>query len=197
MMCVRETSCRLGGEGKVVEIDEAKLGKRKYKRGRVIDGQWIFGEIDRGSKRIFYVPVPNRTKETLLRLIQDWIAPGTTIMSDCWRMYDCLEDEGFRRLTVNHSVNFVDPDTGAHTKNIERSWRNHREGVPKYGRRENHFDGYLAAYLFFQMYPEFAIRYHHLFRYIVTMYPPHAEAADASEDKSCESEDDEAEVMAD
>ena len=40
-------------------------------------------------------------------------------MSDLWRAYDCLNDEGFQHLTVNRSLNFVDPDTGAHTQNIE------------------------------------------------------------------------------
>ncbi|KAI5693518.1 hypothetical protein M8J75_000560 [Diaphorina citri] len=33
--------------GKVVEIDEAKFGRRKYNRGRVIDGKWLFEEIKR------------------------------------------------------------------------------------------------------------------------------------------------------
>ena len=39
--------------GKVVEVDEAKLvGKRKYKRGRIIKGKWIFGWFERETKNI-------------------------------------------------------------------------------------------------------------------------------------------------
>ena len=39
----------------------------------------------------------------------------------------------------------MDPETGASTQNIERCWRDARATVPKYGRSEHHFDGYLAT----------------------------------------------------
>ncbi|XP_071575579.1 uncharacterized protein [Temnothorax nylanderi] len=116
----KKNSTKLGGPNKIVEIDEAKIGKRKYNRGRIIEGKWIFG----GYKR------------------------GTTIMSDCWRSYNCLNNEGFQHLTVNHSMNFVDPDTGAHTQHIERVWREVRANIPRYGTRTSHLVGYLAEYLF-------------------------------------------------
>jgi hypothetical protein len=41
----------LGGPGSVVEIDEAKFGRRKFNRGRIVEGQWVFGGIERGSGR--------------------------------------------------------------------------------------------------------------------------------------------------
>jgi len=41
----------LGGSGVVVEIDEAKVGHRKYNRGRWVDGCWVFGGFERGSGR--------------------------------------------------------------------------------------------------------------------------------------------------
>ena len=49
----------LGGPGVVVEIDEAKFGRRKYNRGCVIDGTWVFGGFERGSKNCFLVRVVN------------------------------------------------------------------------------------------------------------------------------------------
>jgi len=39
----------LGGEGVIVEIDEAKIGHRTYNRGRRIDGFGVFGSFERGS----------------------------------------------------------------------------------------------------------------------------------------------------
>lgn len=78
----------------------------------MIDGKWIFGGFERESGRMFIVPVPERSKECLLNVIKEWIMPGTTIISDCWKAYNCLENEDFVHYTVNHSLNFVDPDTG-------------------------------------------------------------------------------------
>ena len=92
-----------------MEIDESKFGKRKYNVGRVIEGQWVFGAICRGTRDFFMVPVGNRSAGTLLKIIKDRVKPGSTIISDCWRAYDCLESEGYQHLKVNHSLNFVDP----------------------------------------------------------------------------------------
>ena len=53
---------KVGGVGQVVEVDEAKFGRRKHNRGRIIEGQWILGGIQRNVKsKCFYVPVKDRT----------------------------------------------------------------------------------------------------------------------------------------
>ena len=51
-------------------------------------------------------------------------------MSDMWKAYDCLKDEGYTHLTVNHSLNFVDLDTGAHTQRIENTWWGVKRSMP-------------------------------------------------------------------
>lgn len=37
---------KFGGLGKIVQIDELKIGKRKYYCGYVVEGQWVFGGIE-------------------------------------------------------------------------------------------------------------------------------------------------------
>ncbi|XP_018368673.1 PREDICTED: uncharacterized protein LOC108764789 [Trachymyrmex cornetzi] len=162
---------KIGGLGHIVQIDEAKIGKRKYNCDRLIKGQWIFGGYEQGSKKMFIVPVEDRTETTLLPVIKEWILPGTTIVSDCWKSYDCLNNEGFQHLTVNHSYNFVDPETGAHTQHIEHVWREVRGNIPRYGRREYHFEGYLAEFLFKRAY-DYAERIEIFFDIIAKLYPP-------------------------
>ena len=90
---MRHTKKR-GGPGLTVEIDESKFGKRKYNVGRLIEGQWVFRVICRETRDFFLVPVEDESAETLLGVIQQYIEEGTTIISDCWKAYDCLEKEG-------------------------------------------------------------------------------------------------------
>ncbi|CAC5405116.1 unnamed protein product [Mytilus coruscus] len=137
---------KIGGDSVIVEIDESKFGKRKYHKGRQVEGQWVFGGIERDSKKSFFATVENRTKETLLKLIKDNIKPGTTIISDCWKAYNCLGSEGFEHLKVNHSVNCVDPETGAHTNTIESTWRALKKSLPKYGTVKSLYDTYFSQY---------------------------------------------------
>ncbi|XP_015377233.1 PREDICTED: uncharacterized protein LOC107171498 [Diuraphis noxia] len=92
---------KIGGVDKIVEIDESKFGKRKYHRGHRVEGQWLFGGVERGSRKCFLIPVEFRDKNTLLAIIKEWILPGTTIISDCWKSYDCLKDEGYAVCSLN------------------------------------------------------------------------------------------------
>lgn len=48
-----------------MEIDKAKIGKRKYNKGRLITGQWVFGGFERDTKKLFIEPVSERSAEML------------------------------------------------------------------------------------------------------------------------------------
>ena len=64
-----------------MQIDESKFGKRKYHQGHHVEGQWVFGGTEQDSRKCFLVTVERRDEETLLPIIQKWIAPGTIIVS--------------------------------------------------------------------------------------------------------------------
>ena len=60
---VLNAGIKLGGLGKTVEIDESKFGaKRKYKRGRVLEGLWVFGVVDRRTQKVLLFHVPDGTR---------------------------------------------------------------------------------------------------------------------------------------
>jgi len=73
----------LGGVGEIVEIDECKIGRRKYERGRVVEGSWILGMIHRGhptNYRLEICPDNKRDKDTLVTLIKKHVMRGTEIV---------------------------------------------------------------------------------------------------------------------
>ena len=108
----REAQGKIGGQGLIVEIDEAKFGNRKYNRGHVIKGKWVLGGICHETKEVFLEEAERRDKHTLLPIILEKVAQGSTVITDCWKAYNNLK-HSFAHLNGNHSLNFVDPNTGA------------------------------------------------------------------------------------
>jgi hypothetical protein len=126
-------SVKIGGPNKTVEIDESKFGKRKYHRGHPFKGQWVFGGVERDRE---YISCSRQgsNHDTLMAVIRDWIKPGTTVISDCWGAYRGLGSQGYTHLTVNHSIQFMDPTTGAHTNTTESTWRKVKAFLGQYNR---------------------------------------------------------------
>ena len=123
------------------------LVNQKNNKGRLVEGQWVLGGICREDKEIFLIPVPSCDKETLIPLLIDRIRPGSIIYSDCWRSYDCLDEHDFVHLTFNHSLNFVDPQTGCHTQNVESMWWQIKRSLPDTMTRHGQLYLHLAEYL--------------------------------------------------
>ncbi|KII73232.1 hypothetical protein RF11_09820 [Thelohanellus kitauei] len=119
---IEYTSTKIGGPGLTVEIEETKFGKKQYKSKRLVDGVWVLGGICRETGDTFLIPVCERKPETLIPLICDYIYPGSTVISDCWRYYECLTENDFKHMSENHSLNFIYPGTEAHEQNIEADW---------------------------------------------------------------------------
>ena len=150
----------IGGPGRRVQIDESKIGKRKYHRGHYVDEQWVFGGIDEDSRDSFIFCVDKRDQDTLLPIIKRWILPGTTIISDCWKVYTNLMGNCYNHKSVNHSEEFVN-DYGNHTNKIEGHWRQMKANLPSHGRRKFHYSYYLAEFLWRYKHIYIGRRYKH------------------------------------
>jgi len=141
------SSPKIGGPNKTVEIDESKFGRRKYNRGHKVKGQWVFGGVERESGKTFLVPVPDRTADTLMAVISDWIEPGTTVIISCWSAYGDIETQGYTHQTVNRTIGFVAERTDAHTNTIESTNRRAKAFLNPYNRVDDCIY-HLAHYIF-------------------------------------------------
>jgi transposase-like protein len=143
---------QIGGPGLIVEIDESHIRTRKYDVGRVLVSQaiWVFGGISRNTKECFVVQVERRDAETLLPLIQQYIAPRSIIFSDMWKAYNGIEDllEQYTHGQINHSKEFLHPvQEFVHTQNIEAMWGSIKRTLPTNLTEENR-GAYFMKYIY-------------------------------------------------
>lgn len=138
-----------------------------------MNGKWVFGMVERGSNKCFMQVVANRSRNTLLPIIRQRILPCTTIMSDCWRAYSCLGTQGYGHMTVNHSVNFVDPVTAAHTNSIEGTWSATKRSLST-NHVQGQFDTYLAEYVWRRKYRDKSVTelFRAFLRHATQLHPP-------------------------
>lgn len=169
-----ENSAKIGGIGRIVEVDESAFGKRKYNRGRLTKTRWVVGGIDRDSKKCFLKIVKKRDSDTLLQVISENVEPGTTIITDMWKGYNSLRQSRFRHETVNHSINFVSPsDRNVHTQTIESHWAKiKRDMRRRIGRMAvSTFETYLVEYVWRNMFSSDNELYEDFFRAVNYFYP--------------------------
>lgn len=102
---LKEDGYQLGGPGHIVQIDESLLVKRKYHRGRLLsEEKWVFGLYDTTPRLGVVQFVPNRKRETLLPIIEEYVAENSTIWSDKWRAYGAISTlpQNYIYGSVNH-----------------------------------------------------------------------------------------------
>ena len=116
-----------------------------------MNDDWVFGAVERTPERkCFFAVVPNRNAATLSALIATHINVGSILYSDCWRGYSTvqLNQLGFPiHNTVNHSLHYVDPVTGAHTNSIEGTWNGLKVTIRPTNRRRGYLRGHLAKFV--------------------------------------------------
>ena len=142
---------KLGGPGKICEIDESMFGKLKFGKGDKSKrrGQWVFGGImrnDGDEEGLAFAQIcenNKRTKKVLWPIIQENLEVGTIIYSDGWRAYRKLPTIGFPHRWLDHShktspyVHPADKEaplaTRLHTNKIEGFWGCLKRWLPSSG----------------------------------------------------------------
>ena len=142
---------RLGGIGHTVQIDETVIARRKYNVGRNVQQQWLFGAIDMINGSFILRNIDNRSRKELQSVIIDTIYEDTHVISDCWSSYMAIfsNRNDYTHSHVNHSRNFVNPETGANTQLIENLWSRLKSTLRrKFQRSRGHLQEYLDEFCF-------------------------------------------------
>ena len=145
---------RLGGldlvtmEPIVVEVDEIKYFHRKYVRGQWHEGHWVLGGIERGNPH-------NAFLQEYLTVAPQLSTPfcSSSLQKAAWQIQTYgrpywTAAEGYRHATVNHRVNFVNPnDPAAHTQGIESFWAHAKKKLKRMsGTNRELFVSYLREF---------------------------------------------------
>ena len=105
-----------------MEIDDIKIGKRKFLRGHFVKIQWILGSVDRNSRCYFIIVISDGTSRTFLSLFETRIEPRTLVILHCWKVYKLLDQRDYGHATANHTLYFNNPETEICPNTIESYW---------------------------------------------------------------------------
>ena len=83
----------------------------------------VFSGINPETNVGFLIFFDKRDPNTLLPLIEEYVAPGSIIQSDMWRAYNNINTlpviPPYEHRVVNHAQNFVNPMDGTTTNHVE------------------------------------------------------------------------------
>ena len=139
----------IGGEGVIVEVDETKIGKRKYNRGHRVNGAWVIVGVERTNERLLFAEVvQDRSANTIEAVLSRHIAEGSIIHTDCWRGYASISERfNVVHATVNHSLWFRDQETGVHTNTVEGTNYAIKRAIPTRCRTQEQVSEFLLEFI--------------------------------------------------
>lgn len=115
----------LGGEGEIVEIDEAYMGGARPEAYGRKHKTVVVGMVERGEGgRLIAEVVPNATHKTLRETINENVEKGSEIHADMHPAYTGLEKQGYdlRRINKDELGTYVTAD-GVTVNAVENFWR--------------------------------------------------------------------------
>ncbi|XP_067141792.1 uncharacterized protein [Centruroides vittatus] len=158
MISVSSTSdLKVGGPGKMVEIDETVVTKRKNEKGQNLKGtRWVVRGMCHQDNACFVCKVNDRSEQTLNWIISKYVNSGSTVYMDEWKGYNHIDDSeeiDTTRKCGKRAENFVDPETSVHTQTAARLWRclKSRKSLPMHF-TEDLSDSYLYSFMYKKMF---------------------------------------------
>ncbi|HUY69311.1 MAG TPA: IS1595 family transposase [Alphaproteobacteria bacterium] len=127
----------IGGQNKVVEIDETYVGgkeKNKHANKRLREGRGAVGKapvvslVERGGN-VRSMHLPEVTSKTLRPILETHISKKTYLMTDESKVYPPITDEFAGHGTVNHSAGEYGRGVFWHTNTVENYFSILKRGI--------------------------------------------------------------------
>lgn len=163
-------NCKIGGKGKVVEINVSKFEKYNCSKTK-LQGTWVFSGIEKETDKCFFKLVDKRSKEVLLKILEEHVLPGTRVFSDCWEGYGGVQDRCFQHFMSKHKVIFKDLNSESHAPKDTRRKRSKQDTHEE----TSHFDFHLTEYIWRRLHKNDELRMKNLLEGIQNLYPPRSE----------------------
>ncbi|KAF7685122.1 hypothetical protein CDIK_4129 [Cucumispora dikerogammari] len=111
---------KIVGIGKIVEVDETALCRRKDNKNCAVKTLCCVVVISREPKKIFVNLTIHKDMINLDKILVKHVELDTLIFTEHWNGYLSLSNIGYLHERVNHSRNFLNPDyKSIHTQSIE------------------------------------------------------------------------------
>lgn len=108
----------IGGQRKNKKLHIRRI---KTKRGHGTDKLPIMGIFGRNEGQVYVSVIPKLSIERIIKIIKERVVAGSSIYTDGYKMYRCLQKHGYPHEYVDHEDGeYVRGDI--HTNNIEGFW---------------------------------------------------------------------------
>lgn len=121
---------KLGGEGQIVEVDEAYVGGYRAGDTSLKSKTVVLGMVERGEggEAIIKV-VPDAKRDTIQNVIQDSVEPGTEVHADMHQAYDNLDRKGYGLKRINKAQQGYVGPRGETVNAVENFWRHLKSSI--------------------------------------------------------------------
>lgn len=120
----------IGGEGEIVEIDEAYVGGKSQGKGRGFRGNktLVLGMMEKGGNVVTKI-VQNTRRHSLWPDICATVLPGSIIHTDELQSYRGISLRGYRHQTVSHNEGEYVSKYGCTVNRVEGYWAMLKRGI--------------------------------------------------------------------
>ena len=109
---------------------------------------WVLGEWKVEGMNCLLLPIASSWAERLYR--HQSLLKHIYVLSELFKLCKILADYDQCIQRCNHSLNFADQDTGAHTQRNENTWWEVKRSMPRTGTSKDPFESYLQQWLWRQ-----------------------------------------------